>query len=175
MNNAGFSKIIGLILLALSAGASYFIVTEVWKPEVDANMRMVYIAGGAVAGFIILNVIISLFGGRKSKGHLEKARQALAEGDPVTASETVYPYLRRCLGDDGGFTDDILDLLEQAYEEADVEIEMATLRDLHRQMCEIAAQHKGANGLIKDPEANAAYNQLNAQAEGVIQSFPRLG
>ena len=58
---------------------------------------------------------------------------------------------------------------------AEVEAEIDTLRDLHRQMCEIAAEHQGANGLIKDTEANAAFNQLNAQAEAVIQSFPRLG
>jgi len=175
MNKAGFSKLVALVLLAVSGGASYYLVTSVWKPQVDANMRMVYIGGGTIAGFIILRLIGSLFGGRKSKDHLQKARRALAEGDPVTASETAYPYLRRSLGDSSEFASEIFDILEQAYEEAEVEIDMATLRDLHRQMCEIAARHKGPDGLIKDPEANAAYTQLNAQAEAVIQSFPRLG
>ena len=50
-----------------------------------------------------------------------------------------------------------------------------TLRDIHRQMVAIAAEHKADDGLIKDPAANAAFNRLNSEAEGVIQSFPRLG
>ena len=175
MKNSGISTVLGLILFAACAAASYYIVNNVWKPQVDESTRLLYIGGGALGGFIILTIAGSILGGRKSKDHLAKARQALADKDPVTASETVFPYLRRSLGEDSKAARDTFDILEEAYQTAEVEAEIDTLRDLHRQMCEIAAEHQGANGLIKDTEANAAFNQLNAQAEAVIQSFPRLG
>ncbi len=174
MKNTGFSKLLGLVLLAIAAGASYYVVANVWKPQVDANMRLAYIAGGAVAGYVLLNFMCSFFAGRKTD-HLGKARLALEAGDPATASETVYPLLRRCLGDDSEFSEEAFNLLAEAYEQAEVDVEIETLRDIHRQMVAIAAEHKADDGLIKDPAANAAFNRLNSEAEGVIQSFPRLG
>jgi hypothetical protein len=174
MNNAGFSKILGLILLAIAGGASYYLVDHVWKLKATANMRLAYLGGGAVAGFVVLSFFCSFFSGRKPD-HLGEARQALEDGDPVTASETVYPLLRRCLGDDSKFSDEAFSLLEEAYDQAEIEVDIVTLRDIHRQMSEIAVKHKTGDGLIQDADANAAFNQLNAEAEAVIQSFPRLG
>lgn len=175
MNNKGLSLIAILILLAVSAGAGYYIVDNLWKPQVDANMRLAYIGGVAVGVFVVLSFFGSMvFGGRK-KDHIPRARQALADEDPVTASEIVYPLLRRCLGDDCKLSDDVFSVLEEAYEQAGQEADIPTLRGIHQQMVQIAAEHQGSDGLIQDPEANAAYNQLNSQAEAVIQSFPRLG
>lgn len=175
MNNSGFSKILALIFLAASAAASFYVVDHVWKPRVDGNMRLIYIGGGAVGGCIILSLIGSLFSGRGSKNHIARARQALADDDPVTASEIVYPLLRRCLGDDSQLTEDVFSVLEEAYEQAEQEADIGALRGIHEQMTRIAAEHQGRDGLIQDPEANASFNQLNSQAEAVIQSFPRLG
>jgi hypothetical protein len=174
MNNAGFSKILGLILLAIASGASFYVVDNVWKPKVDANMRLAYIGGGAVAGFAVLCKICSFFTGgvRDHRGH---ARKALDAGDPASASEVIYPLLRRCLGDDSAFSDDIFSLLAEAYEMAEVEVDINGLREIHQQMTEITREHRTGDGLIKDPEASAAFNRLNAKAEGVIQSYPRLG
>jgi hypothetical protein len=174
MNKAGFSKILLLILLAIASGASFYVVDNVWKPKVDANMRLAYIGGGAVGGCAVLCIVCSLFSGRRTD-HLGRARKALDADDPAAASEMIYPLLRRCLGEDSKFSNDAFALMEEAYEQAEVEIDFDGLRDVHQQMTAIAREHKTGDGLIKDPKAGAAFNQLNNQAEAIIQSFPRLG
>lgn len=164
-----------LIFLAISAGASFYLVDQVWKPDVTGNMRYAYIGGGGVGIFFVLSMLGKLLFGGRSKDHIARARQALANEDPVTASEIVYPMLRRCLGDESQLTEDVFSVLEEAYEQAGQEADIPTLRELHQRMVHIAREYQGSDGLIQDPDANANFNQLNSQAEGVIQSFPRLG
>lgn len=175
MNQSGFSKIGALVLLAISLTASYYVVDQVWKPDVDQNMRLAYIGGGGLAGMIVLGFLGSLIGGGKGNKHLGGARRALDHDDPVAASEILYPLLRRCVGDDTDFTNQVFDMMEEAYAQAEAEVDFASLREIHGQMVEIAREHRTGDGLIKDPTAGATFNQLNARADGVIQTFPRLG